>query len=177
MIIERPACKDITLTNAMIDDFEFYYSLKCEKNSICWGGFKAKPSHGELQAWFGDILSLSGVAAKRILIIRCKGISVGVISFKIIEGSAGDDYSINVSEKFSGLGIATCAVKKSEKYISDNFTDCKLIRALVRLDNTASQKIFRKSGWLLTNDYESRFLESDQKAVDFQIWVKELLSR
>lgn len=171
--MEKPVYEDIALVEATTDDFEFFYSLKCEENSIYWGGFADKPGYMDLLKWYRHILSGK---AKQILIVKWRGKKVGVISFKIYNGTVCDDYSTNISEKYSGMGIGTLAIKKNEEYLRANYPACKISNGFVRSDNLPSQNMLQKCGWALTEDYEDRFLASanKNKVIRFQKWVKKL---
>lgn len=43
--MENPTLEDINLSQATEADFDFIYDLKCEENSIYWGGFATQPDY------------------------------------------------------------------------------------------------------------------------------------
>lgn len=169
--MEKLHSHDISLAEATIADFNFFYKLKCEKKQIYWGGFSGKPDYKKLQQWFQNILLNK---TKIILMIKWNGENVGYISFKIFAEKICSDHGTAVAEKMSGLGIGTLAIKKNEEYLKKHYPNCKTIIGFVRADNGTSQKMLKKCGWILTDDYLDRFIMPEKKVVRMQKWVKEL---
>ncbi|WP_174349719.1 GNAT family N-acetyltransferase [Paenibacillus sp. JMULE4] len=165
------AFKDVTLSEATLNEFEFMFNLKCEKNILYWGGFADKPNYKNLKEWYYRILLDK---TKKILFINYYGEKVGYITYKIYNDSICDDFSIAVSDRFSGKGIATKAIGEMIEYLKYEHFNCKTFYSYIREDNIPSQKVHRKNNFILTDQYEDKFLQSDNKIVRLHKWVKNL---
>lgn len=169
--MEKPTFEDVSLSPATEADFDFIYDLKCEENSIYWGGFAAQPDYENLKLHYARSMADS---SKITLIIRCKENRVGIISFRIIDNANCIDHSTNVSHKFSGLGIGALALRKNIDYLMQYFPSCEKIIAWIREDNPRSHKMIRACGFLETDTCEERYLDSDRKPVILRTWIRPL---
>lgn len=165
----KPTVVDISLNPAIEDDFEFIYKLKCEEGSIYWGGFSAKPDYDRLKYHYAHN---QADTTKFTLIIRWLESRVGLISFRVLDGIVCEDYSLNVSQEFSGLGLGVLAVKKSIEYLTMHFPSCEKVVVWIRVDDLRSQKVFKDCDFIRTEVCQSRYLDSDGKAVLSNAWIK-----
>ncbi|AFA49242.1 GNAT family N-acetyltransferase [Acetobacterium woodii] len=161
---------ELSLTEAQLDDYDFFYGIKCEKNSNYWAGFREKPNYLRLKEWYSNVLTYK---KKEILIIRYKQLSVGYLSFKI-RNNLCDDFSINISEKYVGKGIGTFALHKMDLFLNDYYPDCNAFISYIRYDNIISKKLHVRNGFELDGEYEDKYLESDNKVIRLEKWVKTL---
>jgi N,N'-diacetyllegionaminate synthase len=163
---------EVDLTPATMDDIDFLFRLKCEPDSVYWGGFDRAPEFASLKQHYEEVLR-DGV--KTILIIRWKGQPVGVISYRITNDGECIDLSINVSSQFAGKGIGRAALEKNISLLRAHHPSCRRIVTLVREDNTRSQRMLAACGFVLTDRFEEQVLDSDQKPIHLYTWVKELV--
>ena len=169
--MERPIFEEINLVPVIEADFEFIFDLKCEENSVYWGGFSTKPDYDNLKQHY---ISLMADPAKHALLIRWKSVRVGIISFMIFDKTRCVDYSINVSYKFSGLGVAGLALRRNIEYLTEHIPACEKIEAWIREDNHRSQTVFRLCGFVETADCKEKYMDSDRKLGLLRAWVRPL---
>lgn len=163
---------NVTLTAATPADIDFLFDLKCEPESIRWGGFVQAPLYQVLKQHYERVLC-EGV--QTVLIIRVYGERAGVISYSLNDGGDCVDYSINLSSRFSGQGAGLAALKQSIAMLSMPGSLCRRVIALIREDNERSKRIFKAAGFELTDAFEDRFLGSDANPVRLHAWVKPLV--
>lgn len=164
-------CEAVMLAEAAAEDYEFYYNLKCEPNSVYWSGYSSEPDYEKLKAWYYNILSDS---TKMNMIIRYNGEPAGYINFKVYNYTVCDDFSITVSERFCGRGVATCAIRKLIDFLRKEYTDCKIFNSYIREDNIASQKAHRNNGFELSGEYEDKLFQPDNRVLRLQKWIKDI---
>lgn len=162
---------EVDLTPATADDIDFLFRLKSEPDSVYWGGFARAPEFASLKQHYEEVFR-DGV--KTILVIRSKGQAVGVISYQIINDGECTDYSINVSRQFAGQGLGRAALEKNISKLRADNPSCGRIVAMIREDNPRSQRIFAAVGFVLTDRFEERVLDSDQKPIRLFTWIKAL---
>lgn len=154
-----------------MNEYDFYFSLKSEEGNIYWGGFASAPDYENLKRNYQDVIVNK---VKKILIIRYNNNNVGYMTFKIYDTTILDDFSIAVSDEFGGRSIASLAMQKLEEYLKKEHSDCKTFYSYIRLDNVVSQKVHKNNGFVFTCEYKDKFLESDNKVIRLQKWVKSL---
>lgn len=168
MYIQNSAkLEDIEMVNSTMEDYEFYYNLKCEESNIYWSGYTKKPDYNNFKQWYMD-----NVISKRIsfFIILYNNEKVGAIYFNMIDDSYCNYLGLAITERVQGRGIATLAVLKFFEYIRKNYPKCMTIGFYIRLDNLASQKIHAKLGCTKTDKIEERYLESEEKNIIMEFW-------
>ena len=169
--MEKPTFEDVSLSPATEADFDFIHDLKCEVNSIYWGGFAAKPDYENLKLHYARSAADS---SKITLVIRWSERGVGIISFRIGHDLNCIDHSTNISQKFSGLGLGVLALRKNVEYLIERFPSCEKIMAWIREDNPRSHKMVRACGFVETDSCEERYLDSDRKPVLLRLWIRPL---
>ena len=166
----------IRVRKANISDFDFYYSVKCEKNDISWGGFESQPDYNMLFERFKDILNkVPGVENEEInstennlpllkggnrdiYIIEYQDNKCGYIYVDKVEKNRFE-LSIGVSEKYSGKHVAREAIKKIVSSIREK-NKLSVFQAWIREDSISSQKAFINANFKPTKDYKLVFLNS-----------------
>lgn len=169
--MEKPTFDDVSLSPVTEADFDFIHELKSEENSILWSGFAKKPDYEHLRAHYARRMA---DPTKITLIIRWKDKKAGLISFTMLNDLECDGYSINVSEKFSGLGLGRLALSKNIDYLIAHYPSCKSFTVWIREDNLRSQKLFKGIGFSQTETVQIRYLAPDNKSVLFQAWTRTL---
>lgn len=167
----KPTLNEVSLSSVTEADFDFIYDLKCEEKSIIWGGFAAKPDYEKLKLHYERRMS---DRSKITLIVWWNEKKVGLISFTIPDGANCEDFSINVSEKFSGFGLGRLALGETINYLIKNFPRCEKVIVWIREDNTPSQIIFRASGFIESEICQERYLASDRKPCCYRAWSRPL---
>lgn len=162
--------EEITLTNARIKDYDFYYDLKSEPSNIYWSGHKNKPDYNSFKKWYIENAIEQRISFK---FIEWKGEKIGAIYFKI-DDKICTYLGLAISEKFQGKGIARLAVEKFIECVKYNYHNCEVIRFLIREDNNISIKIHEKLGCRKTGKFEYTFLVSDDKDIKMEEWELKL---
>ena len=83
-------------------DFEFYYSLKCEKTAVYWGGFDKAPQYDVLSSHFHKLIS-GQICNRTFYIAEDDQQSVGYLQLSR-NNEAEIEIGYGVSERFSGKG-------------------------------------------------------------------------
>ena len=161
----------ISLVRGDINDFEFYYRLKCEESNIEWSGFIGKPDREKLFSWYKN-----NVLDKKyeFFIIKNNNMYVGALYFKFNSTESCEFLGIGVSEKEQGKGIAVFALKRFIEYIIKNYPSCKIITTLIREDNLKSQQAFKRAGFLFSGKIEYKYLSSIARKIKMQRFEIEL---
>jgi RimJ/RimL family protein N-acetyltransferase len=170
-----PAIECVQLAPATMDDFDFLFELKSQPDSVYWGGFAKPPEREVLKRHYE---SLFAAGTRHTLIVRFDGARAGVVSYAFTGDAEGGedtvctDYSINVSDRFSGRGVGRAALEQNVEHLRAHHPRCRTIVALIREDNPRSQRIFADCGYALTGRHEDRVLDSDRKPIRLQAWSK-----
>jgi len=169
--MEHVRYDDISLVPGNINDFEFYYSLKCEQSNIIWSGFIGKPEREKLLSWYKN-----NVLDKmcEFFIIKYNNIDVGALYFKFNSTEICEFLGIGISEKYQGKGIAVFALKRFIEYIVNNYPFCKIITTLIREDNLKSQQAFKRAGFSFSGKIEDKYLYSIGHKIKMQRFEIEL---
>ena len=143
----------VELRIASNDDFDFYYSLKCEDSAVYWSGFANKPERNSMALFWNDVVS-SGIKGKRrVFILQSEGTKVGYV--QAVDNGASYELSLGISESARGRGFGTIIIRKVIELIGIN----KRYVCYIRSDNVASIKCFEHSGFKKTNNtYKKKYL-------------------
>ena len=154
----EPAMEDVTLKIGTKNDFDFYYSLKCERSDKYWMGFRENPVRQSLYECFitriSDEQNKEGGGTKLIKMISRLGENTGYVQFTFNETSI--ELGISIAERFQRLGIGTKAIGCAVEFL-ERIGEKREIFARIREDNAASLKCFAKNGFIETNEYELVF--------------------
>ena len=167
--------EDMILKIGTENDFDFYYSLKCERSDKYWMGFRENPVRQSLYECFitriPDGQNRAG-GAKLIKMISRLGENVGYVQFTFNDTSI--ELGISIAERFQGLGIGTKAIRCAVEYL-ESIGEKREIFARIREDNVASQKCFAKSGFIETDKYEIVFYPYIEREIKLVRFVKQKL--
>lgn len=161
----------IKIRLAEMEDFEFFYNLKCEKLNIFWTGHKEKPERENLHKFFVNAVNNAvKKETRKIFIIENDNDKVGHIYIIPDENNDVFAVSIALSENYVGHGYAKKAIELGFE-IGIGYGYKKAI-AFIREDNIRSINSFTSSGFKLSNYYEMRYIPNLEKEVKMFIFEK-----
>lgn len=157
----------VYLKLATIEDFDYYYAVKCEHLDILWGGHLDKPNKKVLLDYFTN--KLQNPTLNMIYIIRrcCDDAKVGYVYLDRINPDCVE-ISIGVSEIYAGNGYGQNAIDvaifqaKKMGYGS--------IIALIREDNHRSIHIFSKNNFVKTEKSINRRVLNLNRDITMYEW-------
>lgn len=166
---------NILLSPAKATDFDFYYTLKCEPDSIYWSGYTNAPDKDKLQNWFTQsIYSRDKANWYRLYIISTmvNGFweRAGYLSlYPTKEHEKCCEIGIGILSTKRGRGIAVTAIKEAAIL-------CKSLRfnkiyAYIRHDNIASQTAFSRAGFEMTDKVKEVWIANLQQMVEMREYI------
>lgn len=160
--------EDVMLRKARIDDFNYFYEIKSEDDNLFWCGYAKKPIVDNLWLFWNKYIQDNSERTIFMIIIENKPCGYVYVDYKNMNNV---ELSIGVSSKCSGKGIATCAIQeivlKLRKY------NVPEIFAYIREDNSRSERVFTKSGFIKTNLYRKLKLENSIDEITLFKWTYE----
>lgn len=158
------------IRKATMNDFEFYYKLKCEKNSVKWSGFEDKPNKDNLYIWFKRCVELEEIK-KQIFIIEDLE-DIGYIRIDTLEDKSYCDIPIGICERYLGKGYASRAIMLGlEEAKRQGY---KAVHGWIREDNIASIKAYQNCGGMLSCDYKEVNVSDKSKSIKMYKLIIEL---
>ena len=148
--------KDIIIQNAILDDYDDYYTIRCEESDIYWMGHKSKPDYDYLFNVFkervaGKRFKVSG--DKTIYMVKKEsGVAIGFTMLSVTD--VGIEIGISILKKYQGMGLGTIIIARIIE-IARSYSNYLVAR--IRDDNIASQTVFTKNGFVRTTEYELKF--------------------
>lgn len=147
----------VYLSEATMENFPFYYELKCGKSDIYWQGFTAKPEREGLRRCFESRIGAfdsAPIGSKLIYIICCleadkNPVPVGYIQFTFEENEI--ELGISIIEAMQGKGVGKAAAKSALELALSRY---KNVYVRVRDDNIASWTCFKNAGFIRSDIYE-----------------------
>ena len=127
------------IKTSSIKDIKLFYYLRNSKKYRRFFFNQNYISFKDHQAWFRKQLLNSNIFMFTVIY---KDKKVGYVRYKKLDNFY--DVSIAIDSSFTKKGLATFALKKSEKKIKKKNI---IFLSKVRLNNTVSQKLFFKSGY------------------------------
>lgn len=103
--------KVIDLRLATLDDFDFFYDLKCEDSNIFWTGHGEKPERENLYLFYKNAVEKADEpSARKIFIVENDGVKIGHLY--IIPDIENDSFELApaISERYCGHGYAQKAI-------------------------------------------------------------------
>lgn len=162
--------KEIFIKPASLDDFEFYYLLKCEPESVYWSGFKNVPNKSGLYTWFSQKVEIFKQKDSYKLyiifaVINDKILKVGYLSFY-----PSDDYN-NCCEIGIGISTAYMGRKAGTEAIKMAINECKKfgyqkVVAYIRQDNVRSSSAFVNAGFFPTFQKKKVYIDNLNNVVE-----------
>lgn len=161
----------MNLQLATIEDFEFFYELKCEDYNVQWTGHAKPPTRDDLYYFYTKCLeNYSKPNARRVyMIISDRDEKVGHVY--IDHKTPGVcEFAIAIKQKYCGNGYArkalACAILEAS---SLGYFGCA---QYVREDNVASIKAFEANEIFQTDEYIWRYIPSLFKEVKLFLFKK-----
>ncbi len=149
----------ISLRETTSDDFEDYYKIRCSPSDVYWNGYTSIPEKNSFRSLFNSRLSSAPFRSPedRRLYLICiddndSSRSVGFI--QLIRRETAVEIGYSVMDEYQGLGIATKALKMAIQIAKAHNLD---IIVRIRDDNTASQKVAIKNGFIPTEQFVIKF--------------------
>lgn len=153
--------KEIKLITADLEYFDFFYSLKSEKENIYWAGHNQAPNYETLKEWFKSQIS----SDKRIIFnISIDYKSVGYLYFDIDSDNKKIEFSYAISSKYAGKGFGSASVKEAIIYAKKRFFNYNII-AYVAEENIGSHKILERNLFSKTGNTYNQLLKAPNKEV------------
>jgi len=167
------------IRKARREDFEFFYTIKCEEDNLYWCGYREKPVRDDLHAFWKRYVSTDKESAvedtdnmrgaflhnerREIYIVQEEDRSVGYLYIDY-SANAEAELSIAISSKQTGNGYGTGAVQEAVTYL---YTAGLTPVAFIREDNNRSEALFERAGLIRTEEYREMILPcgGEQKSV------------
>lgn len=140
---------------ASIEDFEFYYEMKCEDYNIYWTGHHKAPDKENLLQFFSQVIQRAEEKQERKIYIISNENKDDIGYLYIIPSERKFDLPIAIKRSFSGRGYAKKAIQlglsMGEKL------GFEMMEGSIREDNIASQKAFKSCGVIISTEYEVHY--------------------
>ena len=160
----------VSIRLATIDDFEFFYDMKCEETNIFWTGHDSKPERENLSSFFKKAIEdFTKQDARKIYIIEDDGVKIGHL-YLIPDGECFELASA-ISQKYQGKGYGKKAI--SLGLDEGKRIGYKKMVSSIREDNIASMKAYSACGVKITEDYRLVYIPKLEKEVKMYIVEKE----
>lgn len=167
----------VSLQLAKMEDFDFFYQIKCENSNIFWTGHDKRPDYEELKHFFEKCIRHQAEADARKIYIILHG-SVPVGHLYLIPNNFSDeknrmfDLAPAILEKYWRHGYAKEAIRLGlEKGKSLGFTE---MRTSIREDNGASLQAFQSCGVQITDEFKMVYIPMLGREVKMFIVKKKL---
>ena len=163
----------ISLRLATLDDFEFFYNLKCEPSNVYWTGHGEKPNRESLYTFFSKAVeNAQKKDTRKIFIVENENDKVGHLY--IIPANDGNSFELApaISEKYCGRGYARQVIEQGLE-LGRRYGYKRLFTS-IREDNIASIKAFASCGVKILTDYRMIYIPQLQKEVRMYFVEKEL---
>ena len=154
--IERKPFNMLSLNEATLNDFDFYYELKSERSAIYWGGFSEKPDIDKLKTFWENTV-VKKDEKRKILIVKDGITNVGYVQ-AIIEDHR-INFSLGISETARGKGYGKLSIELALDYFGWN----REFYCHIREDNIPSIKSFTANGFHESDDGYIQFFPIDKK--------------
>lgn len=142
--------QNLIFREALIEDYDDYYSIRAEKKNLLWTGYSNAPDYENFKNWFANRVN---DPEKMLFVLYNENTILGSLHFDIYTDHGFIGYSIK--EKFEGQGLATFLVAKAV-LLGANNTAIKEIRAWINEFNMGSQKVISKNGFTESDNSEIR---------------------
>ncbi|MBU9723457.1 MULTISPECIES: GNAT family N-acetyltransferase [Bacillaceae] len=151
----------VELQLAKIDDFNFFYEIKANKENMYWSGHENLPKYENLMNFFNETVKNQQMDLHRkIYIIMSNQLKCGYVYLDPIDKETAS-VSIAVIDKHSGKGLGRRALKRLLQIAKNS--GYQSILAEIREDNVRSHKLFTSIGFKQTGDYHLSHIENLNK--------------
>lgn len=132
------------LRYASIEDLDLVYEWANDELVRAQSFSSAKISHSEHQAWFSSVLADSNT---QLWIYCVNGVPAGQIRCKVTDSQEAI-ISYSIAAAFRGQGHGSRMIKMLPDVVRKRFPDAVRLLAMVKPQNTASNRIFLSNGYL-----------------------------
>ncbi len=142
----------IELKPAQMENFDFYYNLKCDDFNKYWSGFPDNPEREKLFEFFENtIINANDKQARKLFIIFDDDIPIGELSIKPNGEEFDMPFSLDEGRRGNGNGYHAfnMGLEKAKEL------GLKRLVGKVREDNIASRFNLKKCGATVSKDYET----------------------
>lgn len=161
----------IKIRNAVLDDFEFFYKLKCEETNIYWTGHRGKPDRENLFSFFKNVVDNTKKKEERkIYIIENDEDKVGHLY--IIPRGEYFELATAICQKYQGRGYAKKAIALGLD--QGKQMGYQKMKDAIREDNTASLKAYQSCGVKITDEYKMVYIPKLDKEIKMYVVEKDL---
>ncbi|MBC5744963.1 GNAT family N-acetyltransferase [Lachnospiraceae bacterium MD308] len=161
----------IKIRKAALDDFDFFYKLKCEETNVYWTGHGSKPDRENLFFFFKNAVdNAEKKETRKIYIVESGGEKVGHIY--IIPREEHFELATAISQKYQGYGYAKKAIALGLN--EGRRMGYRKMKDAIREDNIASLKAYQACGVNVTEEYRMVYIPKLDKEVKMYIVEKKL---
>lgn len=156
------------IRQATLNDFDFYYQLKCEKSSVYWSGFSGIPDRNQLYAFWKHLID-GKIVGRKIYILSVNLSPVGYI--QVVEDNGRFELSMGIAENDRGKGYGNLIIQKAIELNGLRHT----YYCYIREDNDTSIKSFKKNGFKKTGFSYKQEFGIDNKEYQMNEYIRESL--
>lgn len=163
----------IEIRLAELNDFEFFYNMKCEDSNIFWTGHEEKPEKDKLLLFFDKtIMNAGNLYTRKIYIVEDNGMKVGHLYITPEKSGEYFELAIAISEKYWGRGYARKAINLGLE--EGRRLGFHKMRDSIREDNYASMKAYKACGVTVTDEYRMVYIPKLKKEIRMYFIEKDL---
>ena len=156
--------KELTYKQAIFEDYDDFYKIKCDSENVKWSGFASAPDYERMKGWFCKQLESD---RRTIYIAYWNGVVCGFFYLDKLAEQDAEEIGYGVLTDHSGKGIGTALVGTGVKLCKSNN-----IIAWVSEKNRASERCFEKNGFSRIDTKENRFMSAFNESHVFYCWTK-----
>lgn len=163
----------VKLRLATLNDFDFFYGLKCEESNIDWTGHGEKPKREDLYRFFKKAVeNADAPEARKIFIVENEDAPVGHLY--LIPNPEDNSFELApaVLEKHRGKGYAKMIIEQGLK-LGEAYHFDRMYTS-IREDNIPSLKAFTSCGVTVLRDYKMVYIPKLGKEVKMYFVEKKL---
>lgn len=154
----------LSIKVASLDDFDFYYKLKCEYSSVYWSGYNEKPSHDSLKDFWDNIIEEND-SNRSIYILFDDNMPVGYV--QTVDDGQETELSMGIVEAARGKGYGTEIIRLLIKEKGN-----RNYYSFVREDNFPSEKCFINNGFKKTEVSRRQYFALDDRVFKMFKYIK-----
>lgn len=155
----------LILKEATVNDFDFYYNLKCEETSVYWSGFSQAPNRITLRDYWQNLTD-GKIIDRQIFILFDDLAPVGYV--QAVNSDTETGLSMGIIDKARGRGYGNEIIRE----IIDMQGSNRQYYCYVREDNLPSEKSFIRNGFVKTGESYDHFFDLDQKYYKMNKYIR-----
>jgi RimJ/RimL family protein N-acetyltransferase len=147
-------------------DFEPYYSLRCDELNISWTGHSDAPDRDRLYSWYIDNIKKEGRYFFLFFEDEQHTDIIGYLYMDVVDSDTIDT-GHGVHSKHGGKGYGTKIIQFALKYAKDNLLFINHFQGWIASDNIGSIKNVLKNGYYKTDETkEVKFANGEIKGFE-----------